>query len=453
MGLFDKKQQGPLIVLKHDFAENEIVYRYPEEDFMSGSLLFVQPGQEAVLIKDGDQDGPYTNGRYALNTNELPGISKFVNKTYSGGKAFNCFLYFINKAKPVNVYWGTPHPIMVRDGETAREVRMMANGTMAFTISNSLQFIERMNGQENSFTSEDIGDFLFSKFIERITSMISANFDELEQVGMPVKRIQSQTAAISDKIKERAIAEKMFDAYGLKLTEFSVFEIKMNADDEAELRKEQNDMAHRKREADMKYYETRSQGAAEADVAYAKGKAEADVMKEKGNYYTQERMYDVLQTAAANESGIPGNSFVGAGVGLGMGLGVAGGFGNAMGNMMANAFNPAAQQGQSVQGQPAQGQPVQQQTAPTQPAGETCPDCGTVNASGAKFCSGCGKKLGPQTIKCPSCSAENPVGAKFCSECGTSLLHKKIKCPSCGKELEAGAKFCPECGTRIEQQP
>lgn len=99
MGLFDKKQEQQLEVLKHEFTEDEIAYRYPKEDFYAGSLLYVQPGQEAVLIKDGDQDGPYTNGRYALNTRELPGLSKFVNKLYGGEGAFSCYLYFINKSK------------------------------------------------------------------------------------------------------------------------------------------------------------------------------------------------------------------------------------------------------------------------------------------------------------------------------------------------------------------
>lgn len=413
MNLFNKKSEA-IEVIKHDFAENEIAFRYPKEDFIAGSVLFVQPGQEAVLIKEGDQDGPYTNGRYVLNTNELPGISKFINKTYGGESAFSCYLYYINKERPITVFWGTPHPIMVRDGETAREVRMMANGNMAFTISNSLQFIERMNGQESFFDATQIADFLFEKFIERITSMLAGSFDQLEQAGMPVKRIQAQAANISDSIKKRATDERLFELYGLTLKEFSVYEIKMNAEDEEALRAEQNELAHRKREADMKYYETRSQGAAEADVMWAKGKAEADVMREKGDYYNKERMYDVLQTAAGNESGIGGNSFIGAGVGLGMGLGVGGGFGSAMGNMMAGVLSPE----RSSKPEPEQTVQSAQNTE--------------------------------DGIKCPSCNALNPKGAKFCQECGASLVPKKTKCPTCGAEFEKPVKFCSECGSKIE---
>lgn len=438
MGVFDKKEERQLEVLKHNFAEDEILYRYPKENFFVGSLLYVQPGQEAVLIKDGDGDGPYTNGRYSLNTREVPGVSKFINKIYGGSDAFNCYVYFINKAKPVKVLWGTPHPLMVRDGETAMEVRMMAHGSMAFTVSNSLQFIEKMNGQLESFDADDISAFLFDKFIEKIMNSLASAFDQLEQVGMPVKRIQSQTYTISEQLKKHAEETRLFDSYGLTLREFSIAQIAMKPEDEAALRAEQNELAHRKRDADMKYYETRSQGAAEADVMWAKGKAESDVMKEKGEYYSKQRMYDVLEKAASNESSIGGTGLVGAGVGLGVGLGVGGGFGGAIGGMMNGAFNDRPQPTQNAR-----------ESATT---GEKCPLCNTVNAVGAKFCSGCGASLVPQKIKCPKCASELDANARFCSVCGASLAPQKIKCPKCASEIDANAKFCSVCGASIGEK-
>ncbi|MCU0722085.1 MAG: zinc ribbon domain-containing protein [Planctomycetes bacterium] len=46
-----------------------------------------------------------------------------------------------------------------------------------------------------------------------------------------------------------------------------------------------------------------------------------------------------------------------------------------------------------------------------------CPDCGSENLEGSKFCSFCSKKL-PQSVRCPSCGGENLEGAKFCNLCG-----------------------------------
>ncbi len=47
-----------------------------------------------------------------------------------------------------------------------------------------------------------------------------------------------------------------------------------------------------------------------------------------------------------------------------------------------------------------------------------CPRCKFDNPSGARFCGGCGFRLG---TPCPSCGVLNPEGFAFCSNCGASL--------------------------------
>ena len=47
---------------------------------------------------------------------------------------------------------------------------------------------------------------------------------------------------------------------------------------------------------------------------------------------------------------------------------------------------------------------------------------------------------------CPNCGTENEAGRKFCGECGTALA---ALCPSCGSPNAPGAKFCGECGTSL----
>ena len=48
-----------------------------------------------------------------------------------------------------------------------------------------------------------------------------------------------------------------------------------------------------------------------------------------------------------------------------------------------------------------------------------CPDCGTENEAGRKFCRECGARL---ALVCPSCGAANRGDAKFCGECGVPLV-------------------------------
>ncbi|MEL7608072.1 MAG: zinc ribbon domain-containing protein [Bacillota bacterium] len=52
----------------------------------------------------------------------------------------------------------------------------------------------------------------------------------------------------------------------------------------------------------------------------------------------------------------------------------------------------------------------------------TCPNCGTRNPEGVKFCQDCGSKLGVSNkLFCTNCGAEQPAGTRFCGECGNKL--------------------------------
>src|ERR1700722_5231703 len=48
----------------------------------------------------------------------------------------------------------------------------------------------------------------------------------------------------------------------------------------------------------------------------------------------------------------------------------------------------------------------------------TCPKCGETSPAGARFCIGCGGRLG---ISCPTCHEFNQPSARFCAGCGFRL--------------------------------
>ena len=47
---------------------------------------------------------------------------------------------------------------------------------------------------------------------------------------------------------------------------------------------------------------------------------------------------------------------------------------------------------------------------------------------------------------CPNCGSVNEPGRKFCGECATRLV---AVCPSCGSAASPSARFCGECGTSL----
>ncbi len=63
---------------------------------------------------------------------------------------------------------------------------------------------------------------------------------------------------------------------------------------------------------------------------------------------------------------------------------------------------------------------------PSVPAGSgpKCSSCGMINATGARFCSHCGKSLQPEAPvekTCSACGEKNPSANRFCTSCGKEL--------------------------------
>ncbi|MEA3375662.1 MAG: zinc ribbon domain-containing protein [Chloroflexota bacterium] len=51
-----------------------------------------------------------------------------------------------------------------------------------------------------------------------------------------------------------------------------------------------------------------------------------------------------------------------------------------------------------------------------------CPNCGTANRKGSRFCSECGKSLPSTGTRCPMCGTINPVSNVYCEACTARLL-------------------------------
>src|SRR6266545_7095053 len=66
-----------------------------------------------------------------------------------------------------------------------------------------------------------------------------------------------------------------------------------------------------------------------------------------------------------------------------------------------------------------------------------CPDCGTENREGRKFCSDCGRVL---PLLCPACGTANEPGERFCGECGSALTPSVQLAVPAGREAPASER-------------
>jgi len=378
---------------------NEIVaYKHEAEDFNTHTQLIVHASQQAIFFKDGMALDLFEAGKHTLSTQNIPLLNKLINIPTGGQTPFHCEVYFVNKVFLNDLRWGTPQPIVMEDPVEGVNIHVGANGLFGAHIEDARKFLVKVVGTRAMYSKDEMSQYLRAKIIERVTDLLGKTMGEHH---ISILQVAAHFQRLSDSILEQM--KPFFAEYGIGLDNFSFNMIK--APDE-----------------DLKAIN-------EAKIAAKRMDMESEALARKrareGYNYQQERAYDVLGAAAANEGS--SGTFMGAGMGLGMGVGMGGAFGAGMAGIGQNAFQNINQPVQQAQGNP-------------------CPQCGAQLPAGAKFCGNCGAKIGGNA-KCTNCGADLPAGAKFCGNCGAKV--GASVCPKCGSELPADAKFCGNCGEKI----
>ncbi len=369
-----------------------LVYKYPNEEFVLGSQLIVNQGQEALFFKGGEALDLFGAGTHTLHTGNLPLLNKLVNLPFGGDSPFTAEIYYVNKTSKLNMNWGTQNPFPVEDPKYGLLLSIRSHGTYGIRIYDTRQFVTELVGaipNGATVTYEFVGSYFSGLLVSKIKNVISAFMIRQRISFLEI------TGYLDELSKECEIAVKdEFDRFGAEIVNFYIETISPPKDEYEKLRN---------------YKEELSLG---------------------GDFYTQRRSLDIMENFSMNDGA---GGLAAAGAGLGMGLGIV----NQAGGMfqgIGNAMNIQPNGSENINPQPNVGG-----------NGSLCPHCGTMNPAGQKFCGSCGGSLAVG-IKCPSCGKINPKGQAFCGECGTKLA--KI-CPSCGKENDAAQRFCGECGTKL----
>lgn len=317
-------------VLKWDAAPRVFAYRYPDCQLSYKTQLIVSESQEAILVKEGLFYGPILPGRHALETKNLPFLTKMVSALATNRKTpYTAEVWFIQKSVPLDLKWGTSDPVLVEDPKYHIALPIRAFGQYGIKVSDSCRFLARLMGRLPAFTEKTLSGYFKGVVVTRVKDVIAS---VMTDENCSLLQIGTKLNAISSTLEKR-ISEDLAD-YGVELRLFMVNSI--STDD-----------------ADSSVIQLKK--------ALAK-KAEMDII---GYSYTQERSFDALQAAAGNEGNA--GTMMGAGMGLGMGVGVGSPMGNAMAAIAKN-INPTG--------------------------AKHCISCGAELPPEAKFCPGCGMKIG-----------------------------------------------------------
>lgn len=331
-----------------------LIHKCPSEQFVLGSQLIVNQGQEALFFKGGEALDLFSPGTHTLSTGNLPLLHKLVNLPFGGKTPFTAEIYYINKTDNLDMKWGTSTPIPLEDPKYGLILNIGARGQYGVRISDGRLFVAKLVGAVPSGATSNHTMILkyFNGLINSKIKSVTAGY--MIQKKISFLEISLYLSKLSDTFQ--AVLSDEFERFGIELVNFYCEAIVPRSGEYEKLRG---------------YKEELALGP---------------------DFYQQRRSLDILEKMAENSSA---GSVADAGRGLGMGRG-----------MMRQKGDAYTGTGQSVDS----AAPAATLACPHcganavasmkfcgncgKPLGSIkCPACGCENEAGMKFCGNCGQKL------------------------------------------------------------
>ena len=95
-------------------------------------------------------------GRYTLETENIPKVGKFLNRTTGGDTPFHCEVYFINKTVQMAIKWGTDSQVQYMDPTYKFPLQIGASGEMVLSVSDSKKLLVKIVGTETILTQDNL---------------------------------------------------------------------------------------------------------------------------------------------------------------------------------------------------------------------------------------------------------------------------------------------------------
>ncbi len=296
------------IVEAPDQGLNQMVYRVPSTgsgDFRIGSQVVVRESQAAVFFRDGKALDVFGPGRHTITTANIPLLVNLLGLAFRGQTPFKAEVYFVNMRDFIDMKWGTPEPITLRDKELGY-ARVRANGRYSMAIEEPQMFVAKIVGTQGLYTTNQIEDYLRSIIISRLTDMLG-------ELGASLFDLPAMFDELSAGIKAKVIED--FAQLGIQLKQMFLASVSPTEETQKAI-----------------------------DERAAMG-AIGDMQK-----YLQYQAAKSMREAAGQGGGGEAGSAAGTGVGLGAGFGLGAGMAGMIGQAMSGTFQGGGGQAQAPAG-------------------------------------------------------------------------------------------------------
>ena len=246
-------------IIKYEGSNDTLIYKYPEEDFNTLSQLIVHESQEAVFFSDGQALDSFKAGRYTLETKNIPILSGIRNLISGGVSPFHCEVYFINTALLMDIAWGTPSQMTVKDPNYGYSYSVGASGSFGLKITDSRKLLMNLLGTENDMSTRTIQKYFKDIIVTRVKNQLAI---ELSKYSYNI--INQYLNVISDGLCMQI--KDALDSYGIRIFNFVVSNISIKDSDLENLKLLDNKMVQKRFDA---------LGDRDATIIRAEGEARA----------------------------------------------------------------------------------------------------------------------------------------------------------------------------------
>lgn len=328
-------------IIKYEGDNSTFIWKHPCEDFNSLTQLIVHESQEAIFMMNGQALDLFGAGRYTLETQNIPKISKALNRATDGQTPFHCEVYFINKTEQMAIKWGTDSKVQFMEPTYNFPISIGASGEMSLCAENSRKLLLKLVGTENFLSQENLTRCFRAFLMTKVKSYLA---QVIREQKISIFEIDERLNEISSALLK--MLQPDFADYGIALERFFITTI-VKPDGEASYEKFKS--LHFRQYADIAEAKLRQQTAVidaetQAQRIVIESQAMATKRAQEGYTYQQERGFDVAQDVAQNEA-------VGQFTNMGVGFGTMAGIGGAVGGVVGSAVNNAFE---SVNNQPQQ---------------------------------------------------------------------------------------------------
>ena len=160
-------------IIKYEGDNTTFIWKHPCEDFNSLTQLVVHETQEAIFFMNGQALDLFGPGHYTLETQNLPGVGKILNRTTDDKTPFHCEVYFINKAEQMSIKWGTDSKVQYMDPVFNFPVSLGASGDMSLRVENSRKVLLKLVGTEAFLTQARLVSFFRILLMSYVKSYIA----------------------------------------------------------------------------------------------------------------------------------------------------------------------------------------------------------------------------------------------------------------------------------------